>query len=285
MGHWISFAITSLMMLVVGVYLYRPASSGHRSRLPRGKRWGPLATFCLAVPLIMADLCRHLAQDGGLWLECGHNPFYNRVNSTDPFPAQCAWSSSQYRCDVACCVPTFDAMPSGGVGWTSPQTYYFPAPNSTAPQFATLGANGTVVYAPTFNKSLLPYRVFAVPFVPSASGASAASPGGKSDDECVYGVNRETGYCYLVSPLAPPEVQRAQLPQKDGHGSCDCDECQPSENMANLSGVGILFTICFTYTGFILLSVAVLWNANIVSKMRRVRARWRELRGNRAIGA
>ncbi len=54
------------------------------------------------------------------------------------------------------------------------------------------------------------------------------------------------------------------------------------ENLTNLSTIGILFTIVCTYSGFILLAFGTLWNANIMSKLVIIRARWRQLRGQMA---
>ena len=50
------------------------------------------------------------------------------------------------------------------------------------------------------------------------------------------------------------------------------------ESISHLSPVGFVFTIACTYCGFGLLSAAVLWNADIVGKLRMVRVRWRQLR-------
>jgi len=50
------------------------------------------------------------------------------------------------------------------------------------------------------------------------------------------------------------------------------------EDMACLSVVGWLFTIVFTYTGFIMLFVATMWNAKICEKLREIRRKWAELR-------
>jgi hypothetical protein len=48
-----------------------------------------------------------------------------------------------------------------------------------------------------------------------------------------------------------------------------------------LNAVGIIFTYAITYTGFILLAIGTLWNANIVKKLREIRAQWRALRASR----
>ena len=45
-----------------------------------------------------------------------------------------------------------------------------------------------------------------------------------------------------------------------------------------LSVVGILFTLVFTYLGFILLTIGTMWNADIVAKLKNIKAQWKELR-------
>jgi len=54
----------------------------------------------------------------------------------------------------------------------------------------------------------------------------------------------------------------------------DTDE----ENITALSVWGWLFTIIFTYSGFVCLFFGVLWNASIIQKLKVIRMRWRELR-------
>jgi len=54
----------------------------------------------------------------------------------------------------------------------------------------------------------------------------------------------------------------------------DCDD----ESIACLSVVGWIFTIGCTYTGFIILTLATLWNANIIDKIDAFKDRWRQLR-------
>jgi len=61
-----------------------------------------------------------------------------------------------------------------------------------------------------------------------------------------------------------------------------CSQYRPGcnrENISCLSLTGVLFTIVATYTGFILLFIGTMWNANIVSKLKELRQKWRELRG------
>jgi len=60
-----------------------------------------------------------------------------------------------------------------------------------------------------------------------------------------------------------------------GEYRADC----PEETMRCLSVIGVLFTIVATYTGFILLVVGTMWNANIIDKLKDIKAEWRRLRG------
>lgn len=212
------------------------------------------------------------SQDTGIWPECGNNVRYSRVNTTDPFPASCLLSSSQYKCSTHCCVPTWDALPNGDFGWTSAQSSFFPAKlehGFATPQFATLTANGSLFFPVGFNRSEMPYTVFTAPVALDATG-TAALPHGRPDacDDVGLGANPATGFCLLPADAMPG-------------GLCDCDSCQPHEDFAHLSPIGIAFTIVCTYTGFGLLALAVLWNADVTAKMRGVGTRWRELRARR----
>jgi len=56
--------------------------------------------------------------------------------------------------------------------------------------------------------------------------------------------------------------------------------CVPNshENISHLSVMGVVFTIIFTYTGFLLLMIGSFWNANICQKLRDIRQVWRESR-------
>jgi len=65
----------------------------------------------------------------------------------------------------------------------------------------------------------------------------------------------------------------------NGWGAEEYKENCGSEEMQCLSVIGWLFTIVATYTGFTLLAVATLWNANICDKLKDMRAEWRRLRG------
>lgn len=280
-GHVISFGITLSLMSVVLVFSVNSMRRRFRDReLVAWRKYGPLACLLVAVPFIMADLTRHLSQDGTLlvgdvlgiplilatipcyvdvkmaktakhwgpfnpprgvplgpgsrefrkrlailaavatagiavlctahlkptaswfgaqqlqWQECGNNPDYPRVNQTWNDDT-CFWSSSQFKCNLFCCVPE-DKVNDGGRG--IPPGGYRPVPTKDFP---------------------------------------------KADD-----------------------------------GKCECHCCPLSdENLHHLAPMGILFTMVFTYFGFTLLAVGTLWNADITEKLREVRRQWRVLRG------
>jgi len=50
------------------------------------------------------------------------------------------------------------------------------------------------------------------------------------------------------------------------------------ENITCLSPVGVVFTIIFTYSGFILLFAGTMWNANLLAKLKDIREQWKLLR-------
>jgi hypothetical protein len=281
MGHWISFCITMPLLLALFIFILRQALTGHRSYKKPLHRWGPIVLLGLALPLILADLIRHLVQDYGGWGECGNNDLYPRINSTDPYPPACAWASNQYICENTCCVPTWN---NSTKDWGSPQSTYFPSDDATvAAQFAvTLSSTPSaddLQFPATFDLTKQPWRVFSLPLVFDGTGTINIAEGGKNKyprGKCKYGINPETGYCFLTDQSLSYDMQVLQL----NGNSCDCDSCLPNahESIGHLSNVGIVFTIVFTYTGFILLAIAVMWNADIVTKFKKIQVQWRELR-------
>jgi len=50
------------------------------------------------------------------------------------------------------------------------------------------------------------------------------------------------------------------------------------ENITCLSPIGVVFTIIFTYSGFILLFAGTMWNANLLAKLKDIREQWKLLR-------
>lgn len=270
-------------MLIVGYMLFRQAMWGPRSyEEVKWRRWGPLMVFSLAYPMIIADPLRHVLGDTGLWPGCGNNPHYPRINSSDPYPANCATSSYEYHCTIPCCVPVWlpdGSTTSGGVDeykWFPNQTSFFPSPMATLPpgQFATLTASGQLFEPPTFDPSVEPYQVYdgSKPIIFYETGELNLQRGPESPATCApYGFNNLTGYCLMTS-------DDGKLSLLGPDGSCDCMGCVEHETMSMLSPMGVLITAFFTYFGFFLLSVAVLWNADIVSKLKGVREKWKQLR-------
>ena len=290
--------MTSFLMLLVGVMLWRSAVFGQRSwmygseseRPNRCKQYGPFLLQQLAACLIIADPLRHVLFDVGLWAGCSNNPTYSRINTTNAFPDSCYDSSYQYRCTVPCCVPMW--LPSPGVP-TGDAYEWFP-PQSQFPTLATLTPNNTV-WLPTNYSTTEPWVVWKAPAVlwelPATGieeGAAHTTKGPMTAADCKYGVNEETGYCFLVNESLPLAEKLQQLPLRDAGKpydpvtnphECNCNQCTPHETMSHLAPLGVVFTIIFTYVGFVLLACAVAWNANIVDKLKNLKKTWRRLRG------
>jgi hypothetical protein len=230
----------------------------------------------------MVEPSRHCLQDLGWWEGCGNNPTYDRINSTDPFPSQCAGSSSQYHCTYQCCVPTWHPV-GDSFAWFPNTSSYFPdgGVDATPGPFATQRSDGTVYFPPNFPATArMPYQLFnatlAAPLALYADGSVNPLKRKTPATNCKYGVNEKTGYCLLTDNNLNYTEQLATLPGN----SCDC-YCIEDENWQHLSAVGSITTIVCTYLGFALLSVAVGWNANILKKLRRIPQQWRALRSGR----
>ena len=67
------------------------------------------------------------------------------------------------------------------------------------------------------------------------------------------------------------------LAEENPDDQCHCID-DSRESWSNLSPIGILFTITFTYLGFAILCFGVMWNADIVKKLAKVRSQWKALR-------
>lgn len=78
-------------------------------------------------------------------------------------------------------------------------------------------------------------------------------------------------------PICPGPV--LILLQGSSQYRSDC----PHENISCLSVIGVLFTIVATYSGFILLFIGTMWNANLVAKLRKIKAHWHRLRNGKSI--
>jgi len=64
------------------------------------------------------------------------------------------------------------------------------------------------------------------------------------------------------------------LPPGSSEYRPDCHD----ETFHCLSVLGVFFTIIFTYTGFLLLVIGTMWNANLCAKLRQIRLEWTRIR-------
>jgi len=300
-GHTISFYTTlGLMVLVLGV-IVREAVSGGRAWAPsRRERWGPTCLMSVAALLIMAEPTRHVITDANIWPWCGNNPSYDRINSTDPFPPQCMGSSTQYVCTQVCCVSTWQPTPNtsgtaAAFGWTPPSSDFYPdaGVGGLPGPFGTERPDGSVYFPPHFPKGAasLPYQVYVAtaeaPLAFYETGQINPLRRSNPATGCVHGVNPATGYCFLTNQSLSYEEQLASLPLADltkphnattNPHTCGCDGCVPQENWSHLSVVGTTTALLCTYLGFFCLTGAVMWNANLIKKLKRVPQQWRALR-------
>jgi len=84
---------------------------------------------------------------------------------------------------------------------------------------------------------------------------------------------------FILADLARHVLQDVNI-WKSGPwpGSSEYRDGCPTETIKCLSVVGVIFTIIFTYTGFILLFCGTMWNSNIISKLKGIKEQWNLLR-------
>jgi len=197
------------------------------------RRNGPMLLLFLSTPLVLAEPTRHVMGDTGFWLWCGDNANYPRVNQT--WNTGCGASSTEYLCDIPCCIPQSEM---------------------------------DTIWPPTAdNQSTVPYQKLADLFYP--------------DVDASYNVLNKHEFPQIK--LDDPKwnnafaVTNATTGKITGY-ECTC-QCTLSETMGNLSGIGWLFTFSMTYIGFALLAVGSLWNADIIAKCKKMKKKYRQLRG------
>lgn len=81
-----------------------------------------------------------------------------------------------------------------------------------------------------------------------------------------------------ILPCCVPNPNYPHTPEELEKCTCSCIPTE-KEGMLHLSPMGVLFTIVFTYTGFILLAIGTMWNANLTTKLSSLKEKWRQLRG------
>ena len=315
LGHWLSLGITALMMLAVNWFMYRslktryiPMGGGDGCLGRKCRLYGPCILTAVAAPLILADLCRHVSGDLGLWPWCGdpsqQNGHFGRVNES--WGDACFWSSTEYVCNIPCCVPGDNTVHSTN----DLNVNYLLKTNADGSNYQAsfsdhcgMSANGVV--GPTLNAPLTnpnctcaggpcdpqssPHDQQALQTTSwSANLLAGLGVGDVQDSNYPQGfgpVQKDTttqdaflppywpsypqldtktlAYVKAQAVIGNVGVDPATIPD------CNCDNCVPpeQENIHHLSFIGVLFTICFTYTGFVLLAVGTLWNADIIHKL------------------
>eukprot|EP00670_Eutreptiella_braarudii_P008623 CAMPEP_0174306546 /NCGR_PEP_ID=MMETSP0810-20121108/523_1 /TAXON_ID=73025 ORGANISM="Eutreptiella gymnastica-like, Strain CCMP1594" /NCGR_SAMPLE_ID=MMETSP0810 /ASSEMBLY_ACC=CAM_ASM_000659 /LENGTH=282 /DNA_ID=CAMNT_0015413297 /DNA_START=246 /DNA_END=1090 /DNA_ORIENTATION=- len=233
-----------------------------RQRLSRPTKWqryGPLVLVGLAIPLIVADLWRHVLQDAALtrmdllslalvWAACGAYIIATMAFTQKPWGPfsvpRSAFLTSRHFQHVPMLLVLL-AVVSSTVGRTT--SGWFGATRLTWPECGD---------APPFSRVNKTWT-----------------------DDCLWSSSQykcENVCCVPGGDGSAGIVNVSQLP----NGECTCS-CIPNdkENMRHLSPLGVCFTLVFTYAGFVLLAIGTLWNASIVSKLGEIRRQWRALQG------
>lgn len=235
--------MTAVMMIVVLVFAVRGLKHRYGNCY---KRYGPLFIIAVAAVLIMAEPTRHVVSDYNIWALCWNNPkdalgqpnYMVRINQT--WNDRCAWSSLEYKCNIPCCVPEADYNTSFPHGVKYPET-----------------KNDTVLDLtdPAWRNHFLRYKCF-----------NASDPDQYQDTKFC-----DKGGDTCSKPNCPLELKTEAY-------ECVCDKCVFDETFGYLAPVGLVFTITLTYCGFVLLAIGSLWNADIVSKIKKLKAQCRKLR-------
>ena len=214
-------------------------------------RFGPLILCLLATVFIMAEPSRHVLSDTGVWPLCwapqNGTGIIPRINQT--WNTECVASSLEYHCDIPCCVPEED--------------YLAAYPNNDPPEGTR---NVTESGKNALNLTDAAWR-------DHFYYDHCLTPDGDVKDY----TNTTTGKdnCDKDHPDQPDPVTGWTY---TSILECKCDACVFVESMNHLSPVGIIFTATLTYSGFILLAVGALWNANIVKKIKKLKDKCRELK-------
>lgn len=315
-------------MLAVNWFMFRslktryiPMESGNGCCGRKCQYYGPCILTLTAAPLILADLCRHVMGDLGWWPWCGdpsqQRGLFGRVNES--WTDACFWSSTEYVCNIPCCVPGDNT-----IGSTNDLSLnYYLQTNSDGTNFqlsfsdncgmSESGTIGPIHGAPFTNPNCTcggstcdPKMSPSVQMVLLTTEAplgllAGVQPGDKQDGNYPEGFGpitekTDANDAYLPPhwpsyPILEPKtlayIKKEAIIGNVGVApetipDCNCDNCVPpdQENIHHLSFIGVLFTICFTYTGFVLLASGTLWNADIIHKLADIKKKWMKLRKN-----
>ena len=282
-GHVISYGITLSLMCVVIVFSLNSMRRRFRDRsLATWRKYGPLATLCVAVPFIMADLTRHLSQDGtfligdvlGIPLVIATIPCYidcqmaRKAKHWGPFNpprgVPLGPGSRQFKKKLA----LFFAVAAAGIALLccshlKPTNSWYGAQQL---QWQECGNNADY---PRVNQTWDEDACFW-----SSSQFKCNLNCCVPEGEVAAGIPTPKGGFPQDDPKTFPKADK---------GACECHCCPLSdENLHHLAPMGVLFTMVFTYFGFFLLAVGMLWNVNIGEKLGEIRRQWRVLRGKEA---
>lgn len=315
LGHWLSLGITALMMIAVNWFMFRslktrfiPEEGGNGCCGRKCRLYGPCILTMVAAPLIMADLCRHVMGDLGWWPWCGdpaqQNGHFGRVNES--WTDACFWSSTEYVCNIPCCVPGDNSVASTNdlsmnyLLITNDDGTNYQASFSENCGMSKDGVIGSITGAPYTNPNC-------------TCGGGSCDPKKSPSDQVEFltsdwnaellagllkGDTQDSNYPQGFGPIkkdtktdnaflppywpAYPQLDNKTLALVKAQAiignvgvppaeipDCNCDNCVPpeQENIHHLSFIGVLFTIIFTYTGFVLLATGTLWNADIIHKL------------------
>lgn len=320
LGHWVSFGLTAVLMVTVNIFMIRglkhryvPEGNGKGCLGRRCQHYGPLILTMVAAPLIMADLCRHVLGDLNVWPWCGdpsaQGGVFGRVNES--WTSECFWSSTEYRCSIPCCVPGNNSIAStnnmnlnylllDGVNepydnspcTCDPSKYptkfveeckdYYGIFNNTwavTPSSNCVGGNGP--YAGPALKAVFGPDGHVQSFVDDADAPAYEMYLPPYWPEYRQLSEKELDIVHKEAVKGNPDMNPQDIPE------CNCMNCVPAEdeNIHNLSFIGVLFTICFTYLGFTFLAVGTLWNADIITKLGKIKDQWNEIQAQRRMEA
>lgn len=94
---------------MLGINIYQAYGIKRRAKWYKGKTckiYGPTIMTCIAAPLILCDLLRHVTQDAGVWPECDRSALLKaKTIELSDLPwgskvaSQCMWYSGQFACE------------------------------------------------------------------------------------------------------------------------------------------------------------------------------------------
>lgn len=252
-GHWISFGVTLVMMIVVDIM---SCTGLKRRKKLKGcfRKYGPLILCLISTVFILAEPTRHILSDNGIWPLCWEGAI-PRINQT--WNDGCVVSSLEYKCNLPCCIPM--------------ESYMEEYPNDDPPA-GTRNESELVLDDPAWAGHFFypycqnPINNETIPYLNNVTGKPNCDQPKDSVDYQYHG----------PAPLID-DTQYEYITRLE----CRCDACVIDETMQYLAPVGWIFTVTLTYTGFVLLAIGALWNANIVAKLKKLKGKCAELKAQR----